>query len=73
MATDWVSPRWKSAEPWVRAKMPTSISIGRISVGPRPSARMPFSVRSFCATFFYNRRNASAACSLRFSAFLNSP
>ncbi len=34
-----VSPRWKSAEPCVRGKMPTSQTIGRMVFMSRPSMR----------------------------------
>ncbi len=36
----WVSPRVKSAEPWVRGRMPTSMVIGRISSRARSSKRL---------------------------------
>ena len=36
-----VSPRVKSAEPWVRGRMPTSQVIGRIWANSRPSRRLP--------------------------------
>jgi hypothetical protein len=35
----WVSPRVKSAEPWVRGSVPTSIVMSRISSSARPSKR----------------------------------
>ena len=35
-----VSPRWNSAEPCVRGKMPTSQTIGRIVFMSRPSMRL---------------------------------
>ena len=38
----WVSPRVKSAEPWVRGRKPTIASIGRtVFVVVRPSMRRP--------------------------------
>ena len=39
----WVSPRVKSAEPWVRGRTPTSQEMARISSNLRPSWRRPFS------------------------------
>ncbi len=36
----WVSPRVKSAEPWVRGRTPTSQVTGRISSKARPSRRL---------------------------------
>ncbi len=39
----WVSPRVKSAEPWVRGSTPTSQLTGRISSKARPSRRLPSS------------------------------
>ena len=42
----WVSPRVKSAEPWVRGSRPTSISMSRISSSRRLSKR----VRSLSTT-----------------------
>jgi hypothetical protein len=35
-----VSPRWKSADPWTRGRMPTSHTIGRIVFMSRPSMRL---------------------------------
>ena len=37
----WVSPRVNSAEPWVRGRNPTLISIGRTVLVSRPSIRRP--------------------------------
>ena len=37
----WVSPRVNSAEPWVRGRKPTLISIGRTVLVSRPSMRRP--------------------------------
>ena len=36
----WVSPRWNSAEPWTRGKIPTSHTMGRIVAMSRPSIRL---------------------------------
>ena len=37
----WVSPRVKSAEPWVRGSRPVWQTIGRTSSVRRPSMRLP--------------------------------
>src|SRR3990172_2287117 len=47
----WVSPRVKRPEPCARGTRPTSTLMGRISVTPRPSIRMPSS-RTSCRTVF---------------------
>ena len=47
----WVSPRVKSAEPWVRGRKPTSHSMWRISSPLRPSWRVPSRVSSRNAFF----------------------
>ena len=44
-----VWPRWKSPEPWVRGRTPTSTLIGRIVLVSRPSMRM-FSPRTSSRT-----------------------
>src|SRR5438132_587753 len=49
-----VSPRVNSAEPCARGRMPTSHVIGRMSAGPRPSARLPLS-RIILRTSVYSR------------------
>ncbi len=54
--SDWVSPRWNRAEPWVRGKTPTSIVSGRICSNVRPSARTPFSMMSWRVIFFSSTR-----------------
>ena len=43
MESTWVWPRVNKPEPWVRGSRPTSQVMGRISVVPRPSGRMPWS------------------------------
>ena len=37
----WVSPRVKSADPWVRGRTPVSMLIGRMVSRSRPSTRSP--------------------------------
>ena len=48
----WVSPRVNRPEPWARGTSPTSTVIGRMSVRPRPSIRMPSS-RTIRRTVFF--------------------
>ncbi len=62
----WVSPRVKSAEPWVRGRMPTSQVIGRICENSRPSRRLPARIVSRVSTL--TRSSAARATCLRLSA-----
>ena len=48
-----VSPRLNSAEPCARVSTPTSAESGRISVGVRPSRRIPSSITRLRMTFFW--------------------
>src|SRR5579885_806996 len=61
----WVSPRVKSAEPWVRGSTSTSHVIGRTSVRPRPSRRRPSSTIVWRTTCFLSRSNSVAASLIR--------
>src|SRR5665213_2279903 len=47
----WVSPRWKSAEPWVIGNRSSSADSGRMSVTPRPSMRTPSSTMRWRTNF----------------------
>ena len=53
----WVSPRVNRPEPCARGMSPTSTEIGRMSVRPRPSIRMPSSRTSWRTVFFWSRLN----------------
>ena len=60
-----VSPRVKSAEPWVRGRRPTSQVIGRIWSNPRPSSRLPPRIVSRVSTL--TRSSIALATCLRLS------
>ena len=53
----WVSPRVNRPEPCARGTSPTSTVIGRMSVRPRPSIRIPSSRTSRRTVFFWTRLN----------------
>ncbi len=55
----WVSPRWNRAEPCAVGSRPTSAESGRMSVGPRPSMRMPSSTMRLRTIFFVYERAAA--------------
>ena len=49
----WVSPRVKSAEPWARGRIPTSMEMLRISSSARPSMRRLVSITCARMTRFF--------------------
>ena len=64
----WVSPRVKSAEPWLRGSTPTSLSMARTWAVVRPSIRAPLSriwprTMSFSSAFSVPSRMAAAPSS----------
>ena len=65
MLRTWVSPRANSAEPCARFKTPTSAESGRISVGVRPSRRMPSSITRLRMTFFWTCFHAGPNSAMR--------
>ena len=70
---DCVSPRWKKALPWVRGRMPTSMSSRRIWSLVRPSGRTPWLDTRSCVIFFSRIRRASLASLARLSAACQAP
>ena len=64
----WVSPRVNSAEPCVRGSTPTSQVIGRMSAGPRPSAREPFSRIMLRTSVYSSEWKISLTCRSRFGS-----
>ena len=71
MFSTCVSPRLNSAEPCVRFSTPTSAESGRISVGARPSSRMPSLITRARMTFFCTCFHAAPNSLMR--AELSSP
>ena len=55
----WVSPRWKSAEPWAVGNRSTSADSGRMSVVVRPSMRRPSSTIRLRTSFLVRLRTAA--------------
>src|SRR5579871_4044500 len=58
-SSTWVSPRWNRPEPCAVGITPTSADRGRMSVGPRPSMRMPSSTIRLRTNFLVSDRTAA--------------
>ena len=59
MLSTWVSPRWKSPDPWAVGTTPTSAVTGRRSLTPRPSMRTPSSTMRRRTVFLVRALTAS--------------